>query len=162
MTRRAHTIDSVFVLLLFTVFALSVFAVLVFGTRSYISVNNSANDGYDLRTCLSYIETKVRQSDADGAISVGEMGGSSALLIDRDIDGEIYETALYACDGKMRELFSEKSLGLGADNGTELLSIKSLDFSLEDDGLLRVECTDMDGSSRSALIYISTRDGEAE
>ena len=160
MTRRAHTIDSVFVLLLFTVFALSVFAVLVFGTRSYISVNNSANDGYDLRTCLSYIETKVRQSDADGAISVGEMGGSSALLIDRDIDGSTYETALYARGGELRELFSEKSLGLGADDGTALLSVASLDFTLEG-SLLRVDCTDADGASRSMLVYISSGGGEA-
>lgn len=154
MKLRTHTMDSALVLLLFTAFAASVLAVLVFGTRAYISVNDSANDGYDLRTCLSYVETKVRQSPSPRSISVGAIDGNSALLIDQDVDGRTYETALYASGGKMRELFAEKSLGLGAEDGTDLLSVDRLSFADAGDGMLSVECEDDSGAVRSLLIYI--------
>ena len=58
-----HTINTIFVLVLFCVFAVAVLLVLLAGTGAYQDIADRMERQYEERTCLSYLDAKVRHYD---------------------------------------------------------------------------------------------------
>ena len=65
---RKHNIDSVFVLLLFAVFAGSILLVLLFGASSYEKLVQRGNKAYSERTGIAYITAKLRHNDEKNSV----------------------------------------------------------------------------------------------
>ena len=92
---RGKRIDTIFVLIIFCVFAMSVLMVLMLGAGIYNDIIDMANDGDESRTALSYIWTKVKNNDSIDVIHVGDFQGSSALFLDEVYGDSRYSTSIY-------------------------------------------------------------------
>ena len=157
MKRYVHTIDVVFALVLFCVFAMSLLLVLLTGAQAYRGVRDSMEEQYAERTCIRYIAAKVRHYDEAGAVSVGELNDLPALCLAESMDGGEYVTYLYYYEGYICELFTDPMLGLTAGDGTRILEAGNLTFTQPMESLLCVTCTDTDGDA--ARILLSLRSG---
>ena len=72
--RRGHSIDTLFALVLFGLFAMLVLLVLMSGAGAYRGIEQSMQSHYDQRTALNYVAAKVRHYDAADCVSVEPAG----------------------------------------------------------------------------------------
>lgn len=142
--RRQGHIESLVVLLLFTVFAATLLLVLFAGANSYRRVAERGSDSYNRRICAQYIAAKVRHGDREGAVFVGGFSepdhddGISTLYLRQEFEGETYDTRIYWYDGAVRELFAETNGTFAPQDGTEVLQTSTLKFHQEEN-ILTVE-----------------------
>ena len=144
---RGQRIDTVFVLIVFCVFAVSVLTVLMLGARTYSHITGLTREESAERTVLSYIWTKVRNGDEAGSVSAGDFHGLQALRIDEEFDGIRYRTVIYHYDGWVLELFSEEGLEFYPEDGVRIIAATDLGFAELEYGLIRVSA-----GTRSLLI----------
>jgi len=137
-TVRGQRIDTVFVLIVFCVFAVSVLTVLMLGANTYSHITEMSREEHAERTVLSYIWTKVRNSDESGNIRIVDFHGLPALYIGEEAGGIQYSTLIYHYDGWVFELFSEADLEFEPADGVRTIMAKSLLFEELDHGLVRV------------------------
>ena len=128
-----HSMDLLFVILLFAVFAGSVLVVLAAETAGYRNLLTKSAAGADAQTAESYVIQKVRQT---GGAKVGTFDSASALLLPQEVNGTSYVTVLYSDGTSLRELFCEtssiSSFSRGA--GEEVCGCSSASFTRVSDG----------------------------
>lgn len=158
---RRHGLDSVFVLLLFGVFACCLMLVLLTGARSYKSVADRGEVAYEQRICTQYIATKVRYNDYSGGVTVGPFSEEepelSTLFLHQTIEGEDYWVRIYCYDGTVRELFTEADQTMEPEDGQEVMAASALEFTLEE-GLLTITAADTAGQISELSLLL--RSGE--
>jgi len=135
---RGRSVDTIFVLIVFSIFAFSVLMVLMLGASVYRNINDISYEGQYEHTALSYIWTKTKNFDDAGSIHVGDFNGVSALFIDEKIDDIDYRTAIYNVDGWLFELFSETALEFSPEDGVRVVQIDGLSFNALSNGLIEV------------------------
>jgi len=145
---KGQRIDTIFVLIIFCVFAVSVLMILMFGASIYKNINAMSRDGHAERTALSYIWTKAKNGDDAGKVYVGDFRGLPALCIDEEIFGTTYRTSVYFYDGWIYELFSETSLDFLPEDGTRVIEVTGVSFEELGHGLIRVSA-----GAKHLLIY---------
>jgi len=152
MKRLMHgrSIDTVFVLVVFSIFAISVLMVLMLGASIYRNINEISTERQSEHTALAYIWTKTRNFDQAGSISAGEFNGVSALIIDEMINDAHYRTMIYNHDGWLLELFSDANLEFSLNDGIRVVTVDNLSFEAIDYGLIQVTVGDMS-------LYLSPR-----
>ena len=152
--KRKHQIDGLLVLLLFSVFAISILSVLLTGADAYKRLADRDNAAYDRRTAEQYVATKVRQTA--GEIAVVSFEGVQAIQLSEYIDGETYVTRVYWYDGYIRELFSAEEDALLPEDGEQVFPVEAM--TVEQNGeLLRICITD---DSRTTEQFLVCRGGE--
>ena len=149
-----HTVDALFVITLFLVFAISVVALTGTGASVYQSVVNKMSSNYSSRTSFSYIYNKVHQSDVDGLVSVGTYAGGDALVISEEIDNITYCTYLYEYDGKVKELFTRYGQDLDPEFGTDILDVKSFKITKVTDSLYRFDITPDKSADETLFVHV--------
>jgi len=135
---RGRNIDTIFVLIVFSIFAFSVLMVLMLGASVYRNINDISNEGQSEHTALSYIWTKTKNFDDAGSIHIGDFNGIPALFIDERLGDTDFRTAIYNFDGWLVELFSETSLEFYPKDGVRVIQIEGLSFKEISDGLIEV------------------------
>lgn len=140
-TERNHTVDILFVITLFCVFAFSIILLTGAGANVYESIVESMTENNNSRTSFSYIINKVHGSDMEGRVSLGTYEGLESLVISEEIDNVVYCTYLYYYDGSVRELFTRSGQEFDPSFGTEILPADSFSVSYVTDGLLKFEIT---------------------
>ena len=138
--KKTSKIDTVFVLMVFCAFAMSVFLVLMLSASAYINTADTANYGRNERIALSYVRTKIRAADVAGAVYIGDFGGVTALHLTERFGEREFVTLIYFYDGWVRELFHEAGLDFEPADGTPLFQLDEpgLQFSRGAGSLLRV------------------------
>lgn len=134
---RGRRLDTVFVLIIFCVFAMSVLVVLSLSGSTYKNTVTITQEKYDEQTALSFMWTKVKSGDKLGKVYAGEFYGLSALCIEEEYDGITYLTMIYLYDGWIRELFFEKGIDFLPQDGTPVFSAESLALEQPEDGLIK-------------------------
>ena len=158
MNKRKFTFDSLAPFFLFTVFTISVVAVLIGGAKIYRNQSNADLFGYEKRTAALYISTRVRQNDLDGMCFVGDFytaqpsDEGNTLFLYEDIGGELYYTCIYCYNGYLYELFAEAGNDFTPADGEAIIEIGALRFKNES-CLICAEITYKDGTSRSLMLY---------
>jgi hypothetical protein len=146
---RKHRVDTIFVLVVFVVFAASVLMVLMLGGNIYKNTTTLTGDGYDERTVLSYVWAKVKHSDAAGSIFLDEYEDLTMLVFEHeDPYGRLRRTLVYYIDGWLYELNMRAAVFPGLAAGQRIIKTLPLIFDDAGDGLIRAS---VDG--RSLLIY---------
>ena len=135
--QRSRT-DTVFVLLIFCVFATSVFLVLMLGASTYQNMSEISGQGQNERVLLSYIRTKIRNADSGGRIYISSHHGIPALSIGEVLDDRYFVTLIYLYDGWVRELFHEEGLDFMLGESIPVIRVDSLEFENAENGLIRV------------------------
>jgi len=135
---RGRSIHTIFVLMVFGVFAFSVLMVLMLGASIYRNINDITLEGQYEHTALSYVWTKTKNFDDADSIEVGEFNGVPAIIITEHIAGSELLTVIYHYDGWLYELFFEANLEFLLGDGVRLMRID--DFIIEDagSGVIRV------------------------
>ncbi len=155
----SHSIDFVFVLSLFCVFAACVLLSLMLGTKIYTAMSADAAQSHYRRTAVSYITEKLRHCDTADAAQVSELQGEPALILTETYGDVEYETTIYVWDGWLRELFCQKGLEFDGSAGSKIIEANSVEFSLLGDNLIQIRYTDPQGNQSSGLV--SLRSGRA-
>ena len=147
-TIRKQKIDTLFVLMIFCVFAISMLMVLMLGASIYKNMTEISRDGYDERTTLSYFWTKIKNGDEDGLVYLGDFQGLPALCLAEVYGDTRYLTMIYRYGDKVYELFTEEGVQLDPEDGTPVIGAE--DLAIEDlgGGLIRVTV-----GGKSVLLY---------
>jgi len=134
---RGRSIDTIFVLIVFSIFAISILMVLMLGASIYRNINDISHDGQSEHTALSYIWTKTKNYDDAESIHVGDFNGVSALFIDEKLGDTYYRTSIYHYDGWLCELFSETTLVFSPQDGVRVIRVDGMRFEAVENGLIR-------------------------
>lgn len=152
--KNLHTIDTVFVLVLFAVFVITTLMVTSSGALAYQNAVKQMDERFNKQTCISYITAKVRANNASGRISVGDFKGNEALCITDNVNGTGYTTYIYQSEGMIRELFcnDEVADSMEPESGAALAEANGLSFA-EENNVLTIQLTDTD--EKITTIYIN-------
>lgn len=155
-----RTIDIVFVLTLFCMFAASVLLVLLAGAGAYRNIAGQMEEQYTERTCLSYLDAKVRHYDCIDMVAVEPFGQENALVLYEEIGETRYKTVIYYADGYVRELFFEDGLEFQPGDGEIILPAQNLQVEWETESLLQIVCTGQDGLQEKLLVSLHSGKGD--
>ena len=155
---KKRNMSGVLVLLVFAVFMVSVLLVLLSGADTVQRLTRRDQRSYHHRTAVQYITTRIRQSDAAGAVSVRSSEAGDMLVLTETIEGWDYETRVYCCEGYLREMFCEAGAALPPEFGEEILPMDSFGASLAGD-TLQVTLALPDGGSEELFLVIRSEGG---
>ncbi len=150
---RSHSIDMLFVLLLFAVFIIMALAVSASSAAAYKKSCVQCDQRFNRQTCISYITAKIRSNNEAGKISIVQKDGVNALCITDSFESSEYHTYIYQYKGTVRELFCNAAVDIDLNAGSVLAEASDLKFSL-DSGLFKISLTDLDG--QSAVFYVNS------
>lgn len=128
MKQETSRMGQVLALLCLTVFALCVLLVLLSGASCYRDLVDRGEAAYGRRTALQYLTTRVRQAES---VTIGELDGCEALILEETVEGETYTTRIYCYDGWLRELYTVPGAALPPKAGTAVLEADLLELRRE-------------------------------
>ena len=160
MGKRSRLLEIVPNFLLFFLFACCMFFVLISGAKSYKNVTAVMEEQFSVNTCISYVTAKVRHYDSEGAVTIGEIGDTDALLLKEKIKGEEYLTYLYCYDGSLMELFCSADMEVLPIDGQQIMDLDSLELSAEED-VVHFSC-EINGKQAETSVYLQSGKGEYE
>ena len=151
--RETHRIDSIFIMLLFFLFALTAFVLIMIGVRQYKSTANAMDYNYEIRTVTSYLREKTRQNSSNSSISIETIDGTNALCLKNTLNNTIYNTYIYYYDGSLREMYIQDGTPFTLNLGQQIVTISGFDMVKTDDGLIIVTISDSFGGTTD--MYLS-------
>ena len=152
MDRKQHTIDIVFALSLFCVFAVLSLFVVVLGANVYKSISPEMRAGYHMRSSLVYLTEKVRQAGGADEFSITGVDGGDALVLPSSVNGTDYETWIFVSGGKLMEATVEAGTEVSAAYGQPIMELAALRLT-KDGNLLRIGVTDTLGNEFESAVY---------
>ena len=159
---KSSVIDLLFTLALFCVFCASALAVVLIGADVYTSTVRSMDRNYSTRTACAYLAEKARQSDRAGAISLGEVEQTPALVLDTTgADGASYTTYIYYYDGTVCEQLIRAEDTPVLANGQRIIECGDLTIEPLSDTLWQVTVTGPQGGSEQVIFGQRSREGGA-
>ena len=112
------------------------------------------------RIASAYITEKVRQADVNGAVFAKDVFDQNALVLQDEINGQLYNTYIYEYDGTLRELFARDDLGTFYPlSGQKIMNISAFDIEQVSDNILSVIVTQEDGTTDYLYITKRSREG---
>ena len=159
MEKKDSKITGLLTLVVLALFALCILGTLLTGAKGYEALVRRGEDTYAARTAAQYLATRVRQSDAEGTLSLADFGGERALVLRQELEGEVYLTRIYCHGGYLRELFTVQSGSFSPEDGEKLLELDSLDF-VQEGNTLSAHLVLADGQSQTLRWYL--RSGEVQ
>jgi len=139
---KGRSIDTIFVLIIFSTFAFSILMVLMLGAGIYRNVNDISREGQYEHTALAYVWTKTKNNDDVDSIHVSEFNGKPALFIIEETHGLEFNTIIYHYDGWIFELFSEVGREFPPGGGMRIVMVDDLHFEEISYGLVKVTVGD--------------------
>lgn len=156
---KQQSITALAALLMFGIFAAGILSVLLSGAGAYQRLTERDRLAYDSRTCAQYVATKVRQAGVPGAVHVESFGGVDALVIVQVYDGVEYWNRIYCHDGWLKELFTAAQGEFAPEDGEKILPAQKLELERQD-GLLRIELTDGNGTAMEWNLTLRAEEGQ--
>lgn len=132
--KQKHNITALPVLLTTGLFALCAVLVLLTGARVYRVLVDRGRLGYEQRTAVQYVTTRVRQAET---VDVEDFDGCQSLTMAETVEGATYLTRIYCQEGFLRELYCPAGAVLGPEDGEKVLPLTAMEAEIED-GLLRL------------------------
>ena len=151
--REKGLVHTVCVLVVICMFGISAMMLGSVGASVYKNIAERNLNSFELRTSLSYVKTKINQYDEVGRIAVEERDGLKMLILSEEVQGEIFDTAVYFNKGKLYEITGARGMKFKPDDGFAILNVDSFDIS-EDNGLIKLVTTD-DGEIET--LYVKLR-----
>lgn len=153
-----HYLDGLIALLLFSVFAACLLAVLLTGAGAYRRLTQRDEHVYCRRTIVQYIATRVRQAESPSDVKLEPFGEEEALTI---VDRNGFVTRVYYYDGYLMELYTKEDSILNPQDGEKIMETGGLSMSMED-GMLRITAVDREGERDELLLSLKTRSQKKE
>ncbi|HHV13538.1 MAG TPA: DUF4860 domain-containing protein [Clostridiales bacterium] len=154
--QKAWMVNLVSILLIIGIFILASLMLINVGIGAYKNIVLANNDNFQLRTSLSYVATKVRQTDTARSMYMEEKEGVPVLVLGEEIRGTRYETLIYHYKGYLCELYREAGMDYDLSYGIPAIEIDQFDIKLGDDGYLQLTASNKAGEMESLVIYPRT------
>ena len=154
--KTKHSVDTLFALLLYGLFALLALLLVLIGARVYGRIVGRSAARGDARAALSYVANKIRAGETKNGLRLETRGGCPLLVIEETDSGQVLETLIYYHDGSLRELFQEAGTPFVPADGERLVSIPAFAIT-EADGLLTITITDTQQQPHE--LYLQRRTG---
>lgn len=156
--KQKHTIDILFVITLFCVFAFSIIMLMGTGARVYSRIVERMETNYESRTASTYLFNKIHRADAEGLVKCGYFGDAEALLMMEEVNNVPYCTYLYYYDNSLMELFTRYGQDISPEYGTKIMTLADYDFEQVTNSLYRFSFVTEEGES--SVLYVHTRSDE--
>ncbi len=151
---KRFVVDILFVLTLFSVFAISMVFLLATGSNVYKNIVNNIGVNYDERTSEAYIINKLRQGDVGGNIKIGKFHDLNAVIIEEEVDNIIFSTYLYYDDGFIKELYTRQSLDFDPDLGDNIIPAKGFSMEQISDTLYSFTILTENGKEEKLFVHV--------
>lgn len=139
--RRSTKIDSVFVIALFTMFAVTAFLLILIGAKQYQHTADTMDANYESRTISSYLTEKIRQNDSQGKVRITEIEGVHALALETIENDVTYITYIYHYDNALREIVVNAQSVFSLGSGQEIIKTGGFTAELVKDNLIKITVT---------------------
>ena len=152
-------------LLIFLIFTICILTVLLTGADIYKKISIRDQNSFQRRTTTQYITTRLRQSDAEEMVFVGDFNAEDmenagdTLFLKEEINGRTFFTRIYCHEGYLCELFSEAGLENSKQYGEKILKVNALHFTIRDN-LLYVEITHADSCTETLILQLRSKEGD--
>ncbi len=157
--KRSSGIYNICMIIVTLVFAVGSVSLLIVGITEYRNIAVSNLETYELRTSLSYVATKVRQCDAENMVEIREQQGRTVLSLKEELDGTVYETAIYSLNGRLLEYYHEAGRDFALENGFEVMKIGDLSFEFRGDGLIFLKTVNESGQAETMYVTLNSVTG---
>jgi hypothetical protein len=154
---RGWIFNYICILSMLGAFAVSALVLMNVGVRVYKNITVKNAETFQLRTSLSYVATKIRQTDTKDNIFITDHKGIKVLTLDEVIKGVTYETFIYPYQGKLYELYQEKNNNCKLSDGMEVMDLNDMQFQRISNGLIKITASNAIGDSEELLIDIRAR-----
>lgn len=151
--KTAHSFDTVFVLLLFCLFAVSSLFLVLIGANVYRGIVDKMDANNEMRSSLSYVSNKVRSADGRD-VSIQSLNGQQTLVIESKINREKYNTYIYLYNGYLMELFTKADNDFKAGSGDKITPITAFTIT-KTESELSLEVSGSDNRKRSLKLSLS-------
>ena len=152
--RRSKKIDSVFVVALFTMFAITAFLLILIGAKQYRYTADSMDANYEMRTVNSYLTEKIRQNDSGAGAYISTIEGVPALTLQTTENDVTYLTYIYYHNNALREIVVTESSVFSLDSGQEIMPISGFQAELSDSDLLKITITTSDDKEHTLYLHL--------
>ena len=143
MERKKHSIDVLFMFVLFAVFAILSVLIIFIGSGVYSRITENKVINEQTRTTLSYIANKVRETDGIENIYLTEKEGSQVLVLKAEYEDYAADTWIYEYDSKLMEMTVDSGDEFELRFGDVLLDTDGVEFYIdEEEKLLKVSIFD--------------------
>ncbi len=131
---KQYSIDMLFVLSLFAVFAITALLLVFSGTQVYENIEKNLESTFSSRTAISYLKKQMDQNAVRDAVSIANIEGTEALRLEETVEDTAYVRYIYLYEGYLCELFTKSDILPTLSAGQELLELKS--FEIQENGEL--------------------------
>lgn len=128
--KRHHSIDFVFVLLLFSLFVMGSLALISIGSRVYSSTVDTLEQNYTQYTILDYIQQKVRQNLSVNQIEIQTLDRQTVLCIHEIYQDVPYTTYIYHDQNALKELLIDDKQSFDKDRGETIMEVDAVSFDI--------------------------------
>ena len=150
---QKHSIDILFILLIFAGFLLTAVLLVSMGTREYRGIVETMQKNSSLRTPQAYLMQAVRQNKDEDAVQIEEIDGVSTLAIRREIGGLPYTMRIYVYREQLMEMLTpEGNYDFTLAAGTRILPVRGLELEESAGGAVIARITDEYGRISHCLI----------
>ena len=153
--REKGLVHTVCVLVVICMFGISAMVLGSVGASVYKNIAERNLNSFELRTSLSYVKTKINQYDEAGKITIEERDGIKMLILSEEVEGEIFDTAVYFNKGRLYEITGARGMKFKPEDGFAILSVDSFEIT-EKNGLVKLVTTDKDGESETLYVKLRT------
>lgn len=127
-----HSIDFVFVLLLFCLLSMCSLAVVYIGSQVYRSTVKTMENHYSMTTANDYILEKTRQNLAYQQIEIQTIDDIDVLCLHEIYDQNQYTTYIYVYQGQLRELLISHDITFQKENGEAIMKADKMTLNIKD------------------------------
>ena len=160
LENSSRKIDTVFIVSLFVMFAITAILLILIGERQYRFTADSMNRNYEIRTASSYLTEKVHQSDTITGVSVVDFSVGSALALTDRQNNQTYITYIYYYDGVLKELFVKEDAAFTPSAGQTIVQLHGFIPEVVHTGLIRITFTDTQNKEHSIYLDINAASGK--
>jgi hypothetical protein len=152
---KRHSIDILFIMLLFAGFLFTAVMLVTMGTREYRNIAVSMQENSSLRTPYAYLMQTVHQNKSEDAIHIEEIDGIRTLAVRREISGSPYILRIYSYgDSLMEMLAPEGNYDFTLAAGTRILPLQELELEEREDGVIIARITEETGRTDNCVISV--------
>lgn len=158
--RRSTKIDGVFVIALFTMFAVTAFLLILIGAKQYQHTADTMDTNYECRTISSYLTEKIRQNDSKGNIYVAQIKDTPALALKTMEDDVTYITYIYYYENALREIVVNDSSIFSLDSGQKIIETSGFTAEFVENDLLKITITTTEQEKQTLFLSLHSNGGK--
>lgn len=160
--KRAIKMDSVFVIALFTMFAITAFLLILIGAKQYQHTADAMDANYESRTISSYLTEKLRQNDNSGNVYISQLEGVDALAIETTQNDITYVTYIYYYNDALREIVVNESSVFSLETGQEIIKTGGFHAKMVRDDLIQITITTNANGTQTLYLPIHSNSGKEQ